>query len=203
MPIVETIGEPQFPRIEATDLPVITQVRAFTRVTESDQKFSTAIHGWVDDYKLESIRRTPGRYATKFAKYAAVITPDFSLLRGMPRHERVKATWDSRAVGAFFQSRGLTVIPNVRWSTLSDLDFVLEGLPRCSSVAVSVQGLIHDVTSRQIFVGGLSTVIQELTPENLIVYGQIPAEATEIVDSCPQVLMFPTDIREVFRREVH
>lgn len=202
LPSVEVVGESQFPRIYPVELPEMSRIEAFTRLRADALSPKTAIHGWVDDYKLVPVRQTPGRYLTKFANYAAVVTPDFSLLRGMPRHERIKAVWDSRAVGAFFQSRGLTVIPNIRWATMSDLDFVLEGLPRNSAVAVSTQGLLRDSISRQIFVGGLSTVIQELRPENLIVYGQIPAEVADVTTSCPHLLTFPTNIHDVFNREV-
>lgn len=203
LPQLEVVGKYQIPQMQHTNAPNFEEVRAFTRASEISRPEKFALHGWVDDFKLEPLRNNPGRYIKRFSAYAAVITPDFSVLSEMPPQERIRAVWNSRAIGRYFQSRGLTVIPTVRWATMSDLIFSLEGLPKHSTIAISSQGLLRDRGLKRVFINGIGTVIDQLELENLVFYGPTCQEIETTLESVPNVHWFGTDISRVFDERKH
>ena len=105
----------------------------------------------------------------------------------------------SRAVGAYFQNHALNVIPNIRWAEVKDLEFVLEGLPCNSVIALSSQGIMGDSYLTEIFETGLSSVLKALNPSQIIYYGK---ETKNLRRLCLeyQLEIIPTDISRVHRK---
>ena len=121
--------------VSMSEIPVKTA--SFSRIPKLETARELLVHGYVGDQRLAGLYRDPSKYLDIFSRYGAVVCPDFSMHRHMPRHERVRSSWASRAVGAYFQTHGLKVVPNVRWGFVEDLSFVLDGLPMTSTVAIS------------------------------------------------------------------
>ena len=87
----------------------------------------------------------------------------------------------NRAVGCYLQSQGLYVIPNVRWGdersyTTVELPekFAFLGVPKNSIVSIGTYGCIKSRENKQYFVEGLSAMLDELSPEVVLVYGGMP-----------------------------
>jgi len=193
-------GEDQFPLLEPSRLSCApTEMVSFARTSEARFPSSTAIHGYLDDYRLNVLLTNPKRWLLEFAKYLAVVTPDFSVKYGMPPHERTLSTWMSRAVGVYYQHHGLHVIPNVRWAQPSDLPRLLIGIPKNSTISMSTQSICDDVHLKRIFLDGLPSVIDFLKPETVLIYGNIPIEALRTLDTCPNVRQFMTDMHRVHK----
>lgn len=132
------------------------------------------VHFFVGDERIECIRRNPGRYVNRLGRYAGLLTPDFSLYRSMAPHQRVSNVWASRAVGAYYQTRGLPVIPTVRWAVPSDYVFCFEGLPEESVLAISTHGCIRSAEDRHYFRSGLAKMVDRLRPALVLVHGAMP-----------------------------
>ena len=96
----------------------------------------------------------------------------------------------NRWCGAYWQSKGLTVIPTVSWSTADSFDFCFLGLPRRSVVAVGTVGLRwrQDRAARSLFVAGFREMVMQLSPSLVLCYGSIPPECHAWV----QVICHPT-----------
>jgi hypothetical protein len=140
----------------------------------------------------------PGRYVTLFSEFLAIVTPDFSMTIGMPVQDRIRSAWMGRAIGAYFQSRGLHVVPNVRWATLDDLDVVVDGLPCQGIIALSSQGLLRDQTLFSTFQSGIPVVLERLQPRQVVFYGTMRPAVHEMLSPMAEIFQFPTDIRRVF-----
>lgn len=74
----------------------------------------------------------------------------------------------NRWVGAYWQSKGLTVIPTVSWSTSRSFEFCFDGIEQGGTVAV---GMIGCSQSKKVFLRGYNEMLERLTPEKIIVYG--------------------------------
>lgn len=200
-PTVAVAGPEQMAVLQPVSLNDIpTKTAAFTRISKSENAREYLVHGYVHDSRLAGLYRDPSTYLKSFSQYGAVVCPDFSMHREMPRHERIRSSWASRAIGAYFQTHGLKVVPNVRWAFGEDLSFALDGLPMNSAIAVSTQTLCRNRDSMSIFRQGLRVVMEELQPDGVLLYGSAPKSILEIIERHSTVRHVPTDIARVFRR---
>ena len=198
LPTVDVAGPHQLPVLHGasfTRMP--TCAGAFSRPISKDRRSSALLHGYVGDLELLRLLKNPARFLALASEHQAVITPDLSLLRGMPVFERQWATWRSRAVGAFFEDRGIPVIPNLRWAELSDLDFVCDGLRNASTICISTQGILRDRELMHILEAGLVQVIKTLGPECVIVYGSCSPRLHVILERVPTSQQIQTDIGRI------
>lgn len=143
--------------------------------------FDTAICEYEHDIRFSQLVYDPSSLVREIRDFSAFITPDCSLYRDMPLCLQIANTYLNRAVGAFFQSEGIYVIPNVRWGdersfTTCELPekFAFLGVPRQSIVSVGTYGCIRGSENRYYFQAGLDAMLQELDPKVVLVYGQMP-----------------------------
>lgn len=127
------------------------------------------VHFFVDDYRFESIYRNPERSYPKFAQYRFVLTPDFSLYADMPMWRQIESVAKNRWCGAWWQERGMTVLPTVSWSTSPSYDFCFDGIEEGSCVAVSTIGCRRNRTG---FMRGYDAMLERLQPEAVICFGK-------------------------------
>jgi len=200
LPAVDVAGPAQMPVLRGcAPVPEAIGMRSFTKPAPEALRSRMLLHGFVEDCRLIPLIRDPGRYLQLAAEHLAVVTPDLSMRPGMPQHERVHSAWLNRAVGAFFQDRGLTVIPSIRWASLEDLEFILDGLPLKSMMAVSCQSILTHHEGRLVFEQGMRTLLERLRPQQVIVYGSMPTVIPAMVAGSCMVSVFPTDIHRAFK----
>lgn len=166
-----TVGHWQIPLIPAPDLAVLPRAATAYDKRGPHPDARLLLHGYVEDRKLHTQLTDPARWVHRFTGFGAVIAPDFSIRQGDPRDRRVFAVRMSRAVGAYYASRGLKVIPNVRWGDSRDFDYCFDGIERGSIVAVSNHGCWRDGRLRQGFLAGLPVLVERLQPAAVYVHG--------------------------------
>lgn len=158
MPILE----PVFPdQLQATTL---------QSYLDPPQKNRVA-HFFLDDYRFERVWNSPEKYLEKLADFGAVTTPDFSLYVDMPAPMQLWNVYRSRALGNWWQSQGLTVIPTLQWATPSTYGFALEGLPEGGVYAVSTVGVVRDKAQSHLFRMGLEEALSITKPSMVLAYG--------------------------------
>lgn len=173
---------------------------AIDKCGSAPNRHTAFLHGYRADRILEPLARSPSSYVDRFRPFAGLITPDFSLYRNMPRCERAYHTRVSRAVGAYFQSRGFAVIPNVRWADDSDYDYCFLGIPPGSVLAVSAHGCSRSREDRYHFRAGLEAMLTELRPHSVLVHGPMSADLFESVASQTHFTRYPSDIEIAHRK---
>lgn len=151
------------------DLP--TEATAFDRLGRTGDRSRTLVHSYVADWKIRRLAAGPHRYVATFEDVWGVTSPDFSIAADMPTHRRIDAVWWNRALGAFYQSRGIRVIPHVRWCDSRDYEYCFLGVKPGSAVAVSNHGCWRDGMLRHGFVHGVQAMIERLEPSTLFLYG--------------------------------
>lgn len=142
------------------------------------------VHFFVDDYKfltsfddayahistqLQLYEGDAFKYVKRLAKYGHVISPDFSLRPEMPSWVQLMATAKSRWVGAYWQSKTLSVIPSVSWTDENSFDFCFLGIEPGSMVAVSTLGCKRYPKA---FLQGYRRMLSVIEPSVIICYGK-------------------------------
>ncbi|MFD4442509.1 DUF4417 domain-containing protein [Nocardia sp. NPDC058519] len=138
-----------------------------------------ALHFFLDDYRFERVWTKPDAALARVAEVGAALTPDFSIWRDMPPVMQIWQIYRSRWVGAFWQDRGLTVIPTASWGGPDTYSFAFDGLPAGATIAISAVGL-RDPAAKPLFRQGLAELLDRTTPRLLLVYGRLPADCTDL-----------------------
>jgi hypothetical protein len=201
MPNWYPVGQPlagehqiaQLARVTVDDVP--KHLCAFDQLSRTVKPEETGLHFYVQDKKFRSVLTKPERHLEQFLPFSSLLTPDLSIMSGMPRWMRIQRTHLSRAIGAFYQSRQFKVIPSIRWIDLSDLDFVCDGISTNSVFAVGALGNFQDLALRATFEDGLFEILDILQPAGIMIYGAIRAEVRDKLSLKTNVFQFETAMR--------
>ncbi|AVI04229.1 hypothetical protein SEA_FAYELY_1 [Mycobacterium phage Fayely] len=148
-----------------------------------------ALHFFLDDYRFETVWSSPERLFPRVAAVGAALTPDFSLWTDMPRAAQVWNTFRSRWVGAYWQSRGIRVIPTACWSTPDSYEFCFDGIPEGSVVALSSMGIQSNKAEQALFRAGVQELLDRKHPHTVLAYGKL--RYCDDID-LPEVVEYPT-----------
>lgn len=160
----EFIGQGKFsiPLVKKTDLCVenISLIACSdTKPNDSPQNKQRGVHFFVDDYRFNAIYNNPKKTLSKYAQYAFILTPDFSVYPEMGIWRQIQSIAMNRWCGAYWQKNGLTVIPTISWSTASSCDFCFDGVEEESVVAV---GTIGCKRNRSGFIRGYCAMLEKI-----------------------------------------
>lgn len=144
---------------------------------EIDDPENYIAHFYYDDYKFISAWREPEKYLERLKEFKAVVSPDFSVYTDFPRALQILACYRRQWCGAYWQSEGIDVIPDVVWGDKDSFDYCFDGIPKHSVVAVSTVGVRNDKTwnnkEGDLFKAGYDEMIKRLEPTKIIVYGSM------------------------------
>lgn len=134
-------------------------------------------HFYYDDYKFIEAWRNPDKYIEKLKQFKAVISPDFSLYTDFPRALQILSCYRRQWCGAYWQSQGLDVIPDVVWGDKESFQYCFEGIPKGGTVAVSSIGVKNDKEwngkEAEMFKAGYDEMMKRLKPKKVLFYGDM------------------------------
>lgn len=162
------------PIIKGTDY-YPKQFISFNYVLSTKNRNDFGVHFYIDDYQFERIWNNPTKYTKILKQFNCLIGPDFSMYKNFPKPLQIFNLYKQRLLMAYWQNQGLKVIPNICWSSLDDLDFCLEGLPKYSIVALSTNGCLNKKVKIE-FVQCFEKMVDILKPLKIIIIGSIPKE---------------------------
>ncbi len=174
-------GEFEIPVLEKPKQIIIpSDVIPFSQMGRSQTK-TEAVHFYEHDIKFSDVLTATKELLPKLKEFSAIISPDCSVYRDMPLCLQIANTYMNRAVGSYLQSCGLYVIPNVRWgdersytNSVFSEKFAFLGVPHNSIVSIGTYGCIKSRENKCYFKEGLAAMLDELTPEVVLVYGGMP-----------------------------
>lgn len=138
---------------------------------KSSKDKATGIHFYVDDYQFERVWNYPEKYIDTLLEYDCILSPDFSLYMDMPMPMKIWNIYRSRQIGAFYQNKGIKVIPTISWAEPETYEFCFKGIPKGSIVSVSTVGVKEHRDALDIWRGGMDAMIAEIEPKAILVYG--------------------------------
>ena len=127
--------------------------------------------------------------------WKGLLTVNFSTYPHQPKIVNQYQVYRQRFTGAYWQSVGINIVPDIDWAILEDFDWLLEGLPvGLPSLAVQVNTQAHDDTQARNRREGLVMMVERLKPEALLVYGANSyweAECKRVLSSKTRLLFVP------------
>lgn len=166
------VGEYDIPAIQPVfELPNIDTWLEFEKAKKLRNKpDKTGVHFFEYDFKFECVWNFPDRYADVLSAYDAIITPDFSYYVDFPKALRVFNKYRMHWISAYWQEKGLTVIPLIRYGLEEDWDWCFDGYPIGSIVAVSAVGCGKSKEAIDAGMRGYNEMLERLQPKEILVY---------------------------------
>ena len=140
-----------------------------TRINDNEENTKRGVHFFIDDYRFMGIYDNPEKSLAKLSQYAFLLTPDYSTYADMNLWRQIESVAHSRWVGAYWQSKGLIVIPTISWSDARSYSFCFEGVEQNAIVAI---GMIGCKGNRVAFMRGYNAMLKKLSPKCIICFGK-------------------------------
>lgn len=172
----DSFGKWNIPIIRKDELDLTTvNIISYTdiKANDIDENKQKGVHFYIDDYRMDGVYNNPKRSIDRLSQYKFVITPDYSLYRDLPRAIQLCNVFRSRWCGAYWQSRGMTVVPSISWGDSTSFDFCFDGIEEGSIVAV---GTIGCKRSKLAFMLGYNEMLKRVKPSAVICFGMPFAE---------------------------
>ena len=172
----ETVGKWGIPLVRKQELDtdnVMLVACSDTRTNDNEVNKKKGVHFFVDDYRFSGIYDNPDRSLGRFSQYSFLLTPDFSTYADMDLWRQLESVVKNRWIGAYWQSKGLKVIPTVSWSSSRSFEFCFDGVERNATVAISTLGCRK---SKPSFMRGYEAMMERLEPKSVICFGDTFAE---------------------------
>ncbi len=168
----DTVGKWQIPlvRKQELDTSYISLVAySDTRTNDNKENIKRGVHFFVDDYRFKGIYNNPDKSLAKLSQYAFLLTPDYSTYSDMNLWRKMESVAHSRWVGAYWQSKGLKVIPTVSWGDARSYGFCFDGIEQNAVVSV---GMIGCKKNKLAFMRGYNAMFEKLSPSAIICFGK-------------------------------
>lgn len=171
-------GPYSIPSLQPVVLTERIQWIPFNCARTEKRRTARGVHFFIDDYLFLRIWNDPERYARLLADFHAVMTPDFSLYTDYPVPVQLYNHWRKHLLGAYWQNRGMLVIPSICWSDETSFDWCFDGEPVGGTVAISSVGTQKSPDARRLFMLGYEEMIRRLRPEKILFFGDVPEGCT-------------------------
>ena len=142
----------------------------FNYAKTSEEK-NVGVHFYVDDYQFERVWNDPEKYIEVLIDYDCILSPDFSLYQDMPMPMKIWNIYRSRQIGAYYQSKGIRVIPTISWAERETFEFCFQGIEKGSIVSISTIGVKRNEEAMQMWKDGVDEMIKQIEPSTILVYG--------------------------------
>jgi hypothetical protein len=167
----ESQGKYEFPIIHKQDIDV-NKIKFLSYVDskkEDGENKDKTIHFFTYDWLFEKVYEKPDEELEKLSQYYALLSPDFSMWTNMPLALQIESCFKNRWCGAYWQSKGLKVIPTVSWSDEKSFDWCFDGIEEGSIVAVSTY---YRENCENDFMKGYNKMIEKIKPSAVLCYDE-------------------------------
>lgn len=139
------------------------------KTNDNEENIKKGVHFFVDDWRFSGIYNNPERSLKRYSQYAFLLTPDFSTYSDMDLWRQLESVAKNRWVGAYWQSKGLTVYPTISWGDSRSYSFCFDGVEQNAVVAI---GMIGCKSNKLAFMRGYNAMLEKLSPSRIICFGK-------------------------------
>lgn len=154
------------------------------------------VHFYIDDYQFQRCWIHPDRYTEMLEKFDCVFTPDFSTYTDFPFVIQLYNHYRKHWLGAYWQMRGMFVIPTISWADEASFDWCFDGEPAGGAVSISSVGSQQSREGRENFLRGFEVMMDQLQPSQLVVHGKLPEQCDTRGAEIIKIQSFQEKMRE-------
>ena len=170
------VGKYDIPRILPMKVEQPVEMIGFNFAAKYKHPERVGIHFFLKDYQFSRLWTSPDMYTGMLRRFRFVCTPDFSMYTDFPLALQINSHYRKHWLGAYWQSKGITVIPTICWSDERSFEWCFDGEPEKSTVAISSVGTQLNERSKRLFLLGYQQMMSRLQPNIVLFHGRIPAE---------------------------
>lgn len=175
--IFSGVGKYDIPMIQPEDIRLDKlQWIPVNYAKKAQDRASKGLHFYKDDYQFERFWRDPDKYIPLLKEFGAVCAPDFSIYLEMPLAMQIYQHFRKHWLAAYWQSKGVHVIPTLCWCGEDSYDWCFDGVPQNAIVSISSHGTQSDAYEAECFAKHCRVALDRLTPTQILWYGKCPAE---------------------------
>ena len=168
------MGFPKLPAVQTTPTDTIDFRAGLSRTFKGHHGMNCNFY--VDDEKFNSLWSSPDKYLDYLKLYESVCGLDFSIDTRMPLVMQYWNKYRSMALDWYLTLQGITVIPSVNIIPYKGREWLLDGLPKRSTVCCSTNGRVRSKGAREEFCEGFYEMCERLEPTRVVVVGILPEE---------------------------
>lgn len=127
------------------------------------------IHFFTYDWKFEKVYDNADEELEKLKQYYCLLSPDFSVFTNMPLALQINNIFKNRWCGAYWQSKGLKVIPTISWGDENTFDFCFDGVEEGAVVAVCTY--FRENCEKE-FMLGYNEMLKRIKPSAILCYDE-------------------------------
>lgn len=174
----ETEGKYDVPVLKKCDIDCDDFI-AFNSAKSCMDRENVGVHFFIEDYQFSRIWNRPTQYMEMLKAFKCVCSPDYSLYSEYPLSVKLFNNFKNHWLGAYWQDRGIPVIPTITWDDKNSYDWCFDGFPTNSCVAVSSVGTQKVLENKLKFLHGYSEMVKRLSPTKIFFWGKIPDELND------------------------
>lgn len=125
------------------------------------------------DYILDELCSNTKSYLTTLSKYHCIVEPDLSAKIRNPYAVIIGNMFRSHSTSLCFINNGIPVIPMMKWAMPNSYDVCFAGYEKGGIVFVSTIGTLQDERSRMYFKYGFKEMLKRISPDGVILYGDV------------------------------
>src|SRR5699024_10441131 len=154
------MGFPILPAVQVTPSGTIDFRSGLNRSFKGHH--NTSCNFYIDDEKFNCAYSTPDKYLNYLKLFQCVMGLDFSIDTQMPLVMQYWNKYRSMALDWYLTLQGITVIPNVNIIPYEGREWLLDGLPKHSTVCCSTNGRVRSKGAREEFCKGFYEMCERL-----------------------------------------
>lgn len=174
------MGFPMLPAVQAHPSDTIDFRSGLSRTFKGHH--GTSCNFYIDDEKFLALENNVDKYLNYLKLFQCVLGLDFSIDTQMPLVMQYWNKYRSMALDWYLTLQGIRVIPSVNIIPYKGREWLLDGLPKRSTVCCSTNGRVRSKAAREEFCEGFYEMCEMLQPTRVVVVGMIPQELNSPVD---------------------
>lgn len=174
------MGFPILPAVQAHPIQTIDFRGGLSRSFKDHR--TTNCNFYVDDEKFTSLWTNPDKYLEHLRCFHSLCGLDFSIDTQMPLVMQYWNKYRSMALDWYLTLQGMKVIPNVNIIPYKGLEWLLEGIPKNSTLCCSTNGRVRSKAARKEFCEGFYEMCERLGPTRVVIVGILPEELDSPVE---------------------
>ncbi len=164
------MGMPIIKPVEVVNLP--EKMINFSKAISSADYFQI-VHFFENDNAFARIMHNPQKYTKILRPFKYVVSPDFSQHLDMPPCLCLQNSFWNHAFGAYWQTFGISIIPNVSWSRPDSYQYTFDGIPKNSVIAINCTAIKGNHASKYFWMKGYEAALNTLEPTLILRYGDV------------------------------
>ena len=162
-------GNPVVKAISAFEIPEKMEWIPFNYVP-GGRNTDRWVQFYIQDYLFDRVWNHPDKYVEMLKNHPGVIGPDFSMFRDTPYPIQMWSHYKRQWLEAYWQIKGIKVIPNIMWSDKESYKWCFDGVPAHSVISISANGCLRDRYARSLFYKGYLKAQEILQPKLILVH---------------------------------